>query len=105
VRFAVARQEGLGEDQVTMIDEHYATSALAERHKAAIALTDVVVGRTARVDAALADRLHAVFSPEELVELGVTAALCLGFSKLAIALGGAPADMPVRVVPSPPLAE
>ena len=88
-----------------MIDEHYATSALAARHKAAIALADVVVGRTAGVDEALAARLRDVFSTAELVELGATAALCLGFSKIAIALGGAPADMPVRVVPTPSLAE
>ena len=88
-----------------MIDEHYATSALADRHKAAIALTDVVIGRSARVDEALAARLRAAFSAAEIVELGATAALCLGFSKIAIALGGAPADMPVRVVPTPSLAE
>jgi hypothetical protein len=37
----------------------------------------------------------------ELVELTVTAALCHGFSKIAVALGQATADMPVTVVPSP----
>lgn len=100
MRFAVARQEGLDEAQVAMIDDGYASSALAARHKAAIALTDAVLGRR-DVDAALARELEARFSPAELVELGVTAALCLGFSKIAIALGGAPADMPVVVVPTP----
>ena len=89
------------ETDVAMIDDGYATSALSARRKAAIALTDVVLGRTERVDAAAAAALAAEFTPAELVELGVTAALCLGFSKIAIALGGVPSDMPTIVVPSP----
>jgi alkylhydroperoxidase family enzyme len=101
VRFAVARQEGLDEAHVAMIDDGYETSALSERQKVAIALTDAVIGRTDGVDAALASRLRAAFASAELVELGVTAALCQGFSKIAIALGAAPPDMPVTVVPTP----
>jgi alkylhydroperoxidase family enzyme len=84
-----------------MIDDAYASSTLAPRHKAAIALTDVVLGRTDGVDAASAAALARHFSPAEIVELGVTAALCHGFSKIAIALGSVPADMPVTIVPTP----
>jgi alkylhydroperoxidase family enzyme len=101
VRFAVARQEGLTEADVTMIDDAYATSSLSDRRKAAIALTDVVLGRTAGVDADLAAVLRRDLAPREIVELGVTAALCHGFSKIAIAIGAVPADMPVTIVPSP----
>jgi len=84
-----------------MIDDAYATSALSDRRKAAIALTDVVLGRTASVDGALGAALTRQLAPAEIVELAVTAALCHGFSKIAIALGAAPADMPVTIVPSP----
>ena len=84
-----------------MIDDGYATSDLSSRRKAAIALTDVVLGRTARVAPPLADALAREFTPSQTVELAVTAALCHGFSKIAIALGAAPADMPIRIVPSP----
>ena len=84
-----------------MIDAAYATSSLSDRRKAAIALTDVVLGRTGRVDATLAAALGREFTAAEIVELASTAALCHGFSKIAIALGAAPADMPVRIVPSP----
>lgn len=84
-----------------MIDDAYATSTLAPRHKAAIALTDVVLGRTEAVDRALAATLARELSPAEIVELGVTAALCHGFSKIAIALGSVPVDMPVTIVPTP----
>jgi alkylhydroperoxidase family enzyme len=101
VRFAVARQEGLTEADVMMIDAGYSSSSLSDRRKAAIALTDVVLGRTARVDAKLAATLGREFKPVEIVELALTAALCHGFSKIAIALGAAPADMPVRIVPCP----
>jgi alkylhydroperoxidase family enzyme len=97
VRFAVARQEGLTETDVTRIDDGYAASALSPRWKAAIAVADVVLGH----DDAPGPAPAAAFAPAELVELAVTAALCHGFSKIAIALGGAPADMPVTVVPTP----
>lgn len=84
-----------------MIDQGYDASSLSPRHKAAIALTDVLLGRRDAVDAALATELAARFTPAEVVELGVTAALCMGFSKIAIALGPAPADIPVTIVPTP----
>lgn len=101
MRFAVARQDGLGEADVAMIDDAYATSALSPRHKTAIALTDVVLGRTGAVDAALAATLARELTPAEIVELGMTAALCHGFSKITLALGSVPADMPVTIVPTP----
>jgi AhpD family alkylhydroperoxidase len=101
VRFSVAREQGLTEADVTMIDDAYADSALASRHKLAIALTDVALGRVEAVDEALAAALARELTPEEIVELGVTATLCHGFSKIAVALGTAPADMPVTVVPTP----
>ena len=101
VRFAGARAAGLDEADVARIDDGYATSALSPRRKAAIALTDVVLGRAEAVDDALAAALAHEFGAPEIVELAVTAALCHGFSKIAVSLGGAPADMPVTVVPTP----
>jgi alkylhydroperoxidase family enzyme len=83
-----------------MIDDAYAGSALAEPRKAAVALTDVVLGRTPAVDEGLAAALARHFTPPQIVELAVTAGLCHGFSKIAVAFGPPP-DMPVTVVPSP----
>jgi AhpD family alkylhydroperoxidase len=100
VRFAGAREDGLGEDDVALIDDGWAESSLSPRRKSAIALTDVVLGRR-DLDDALAATLHREWTDAELVELTTTAALCHGFSKIAVALGAAPADMPVTVVPSP----
>lgn len=101
VRFDGARRAGLDEADVARIDDGYAASALSSRRKAAIALTDVVLGRADRVDAALAVALEREFTPPAVVELAITAALCHAFSKIAVALGTAPADMPVTVVPTP----
>ncbi len=77
-----------------MIDDGWGDSALSPRRKAAIALTDAVLDRGAPDGGA-------AFTAPERIELAVTAVLCHGFSKIAIALGTAPDDMPVTVVPSP----
>jgi AhpD family alkylhydroperoxidase len=100
VRFAGAREAGLAEADVAMIDDAYAASALSARRKAAVALTDVVLGRTEAVDDALAAALARDLAPAQVVELAVTAGLCHGFSKVAVAFGPPP-DMPVTIVPSP----
>ena len=41
MRFAVARQAGLTEEAVAMIDDGFAESALSDRHKALIRFADV----------------------------------------------------------------
>ena len=41
------------------------------------------------------------FTPAQVVELTLGIALFMGFSKIAVALGAAPADMPTMVVPTP----
>jgi hypothetical protein len=41
------------------------------------------------------------FTDGQVVELAAGVALFLGFSKIAISLGQAPADMPTMVVPTP----
>ena len=101
VRFDGARRAGLSEADVGLIDDAYAGSTLPSRHKTAIAFTDAVLGRSDGVSPALAAALAREFAPAEVVELGVTAALCHAFSKIAVALGTAPADMPTTLVPTP----
>jgi len=39
--------------------------------------------------------LLAHYTPDQIVELAVTLALCMGTSKIAIALGNEPVDMPI----------
>mgnify|MGYP001263462048 CR=1 FL=1 len=97
----MARHAGLDEAQVALIDEHYADSALSERHKAAIRYADVFLTDPTRLDDALRAEMRRHFSAPEIVELTAALALFMGFSKIAIVLGQAPAAMPVTVVAAP----
>lgn len=49
----------------------------------------------------LRQRMLDHFTPAQVVELTLGIALFMGFSKIAVALGAAPADMPTMVVPTP----
>jgi AhpD family alkylhydroperoxidase len=101
VRFAAARTEGLGEDEVDLVAEGWEGSTLRERHKLAIRWTDLFLGDPQRVDADLRDRLRREFTAAELVELTAGLALFLGFAKIAVALGQQPEGMPTTVLPTP----
>ena len=50
---------------------------------------------------ALRERLLAHFTPAQIVELTLGIALFMGFSKIAVSVGGMPESMPTMVVPTP----
>jgi alkylhydroperoxidase family enzyme len=100
VRFAVAKHQGLTEERVALVDDGFEDSALTGPEKATIRMTDVVLA-AARLPDALRVDLREHFDDGQVVELAVGVALFMGFSKIAIALGQAPADMPTIVVPTP----
>ena len=102
VRFAGARDAGLSEEIVGEIRDGYGQSAaLTPRQKAALRFTDAFLRDPARDDAELRAEVAAHFTPEEIVELAAGVALFMGFSKIAVALGQAPREMPVMVLPTP----
>ncbi len=101
VRFSVARDEGLTEERVALIDDGFEGSALSEREKVVIAYTDTFLRSPGELSDAQRAELGTHFSPGELVELTMGIALFMGFSKIAVTLGQAPADMPTMVVPTP----
>jgi hypothetical protein len=47
----------------------------------------------------------AQFTPAQIVELAAANAIFMGFSKIALALGDVPDDLPVTVQPTPDVAE
>ena len=100
VRFAGARDEGLTEDRVALIEDGFETSTLTEREKAVIRYVDTFLHDPAGLTAAQRQELLAEFTPGQLVELTAGIALFLGFSKIAVALGPPP-GMPTLVVPTP----
>jgi alkylhydroperoxidase family enzyme len=101
VRFAVARQQGLTEDRVALIDEGFEASALSSEEKAVVRYADVFLQAPAEPDDRLRADMLASFTPGQIVEFTVGIALFMGFSKIAISLGQAPDDMPTMVVPTP----
>ena len=99
LRFEGAREAGLGEDRVALIDDGYERTDLPERWKLVIRLADALIA-DARVDEALREDLLGEFTPEEIVELVATITTAIAFSKAAVAFG-APPEMPLTVVPTP----
>ncbi len=101
IRFEGARKEGLSEALVDEIRDGYETSALSPRQKAVLRFTDTFLSAEPEVDEAQRRELLAHFTPAELVELTAGLALFMGFSKIAVALGGMPESLPVTVQPTP----
>lgn len=101
IRFAGAKQEGLTEDLVDRIRDDWAQRDLAPRHQAALRAVDAFHDDAGAIDADARKELLAQFTPAEIVELGAGIALFLGFSKIAVALGGLPDEIPVHEQPTP----
>jgi len=101
IRFAGARREGLTEEIVDRIRDDWAGRDLSERHKAALRAVDAFHDDAGALDAAAKQQLLAQLRPEEIVELGAGIALFMGFSKIAVALGGLPDEIPVHEQPTP----
>ncbi len=97
VRFSMARDEGLTEDDAQMVDDGFEESDLADRHKAAVRLAD----RFLSIPAAVRQDPPGGFSAAEQIELDAALAMFLGFAKMLITLGLEPESMPVTVVATP----
>jgi AhpD family alkylhydroperoxidase len=100
LRFAGAREAGLTENLVDEIDDAYATSDLPHRYKLAVGYADVIINDPNGLGDDLRDAMLDEFTSEEIVELTLTTALALAFSKAAVAWGPPP-DMPVLEIPTP----
>lgn len=85
------------------IRDGFEASTLSPRQKTVLAWTDAFLAPEPVTDPALRARMLAAFSPAEIVELTAGLALFMGFSKIALALGGVPDGLPVMVQPTPDL--
>jgi alkylhydroperoxidase family enzyme len=99
LRFASAREQGLDESHVDLIDDAYEASALPSRWKLAARLADALIA-DARIGPELRAELLDEFTDAEIVELTATVATAIAFSKASVAFG-APDEMPLVVVPTP----
>ena len=103
IRFAGARREGLTEDVVDEIRDGYQDGSLSPRQKAVLRYTDVFLSTPGELPDDLERELLAHMSSAEIVELTAALALFMGFSKIAVALGGLPDEIPVHEQPTPDL--
>jgi alkylhydroperoxidase family enzyme len=101
IRFAGARQAGLSEDRVDRIRDGYEHSDLTPREKLVLRYVDAFLASPSEIGDELRRALLAHFTPAQLVELTAAIALFMGFSKIAVALGGLPDSIPVHEQPTP----
>ena len=97
----MAKHEGMDEATLDLVQDDHQTRPLSPRHRAALAWADAFLREPGGGHDGLRRRMLEHFTPAEIVELSAALALFLGFSKIAIALGQAPASMAVTVLPTP----
>lgn len=101
VRFAAAREEGLTEDQVCLIDDGYGGSSLSDAQKAALRFTDAYLSNPSAVPSGVKDEMARHFSEPEIVEITLALSMFMGMAKVLISLGMEPEQMKTTIVPTP----
>jgi len=101
IRFSGARREGLSEDVLDRVRDGWEHSDLTARQKAVLRYVDCFLASPVEIGGDLRRELLAHFTPAQLVELAAAVALFMGFSKIAVALGGLPDSIPVHEQPTP----
>jgi alkylhydroperoxidase family enzyme len=86
VRYAGARQAGLTEAKIAALD-NLASDLFSPRERAALTFADLMATDHHKADEAVFAELRRHFSEAELVELGVSTALFVGFGRLNTVLG------------------
>ena len=84
-----------------LIEDGFEASALDARSKLVIRYADVFLKNPGGLTDDLRAEMRREFSPEQIVELTAGLALFMGFSKIAVAIGGMPESLPTMVMPTP----
>jgi alkylhydroperoxidase family enzyme len=101
VRYDIAREDGLSEERVAMIQDDYRDSDLNEREKLILAFTDQFLNDPKALSDTLKAALVQVFTPQELVHLSMVVTHFSGFSRCAVSLGGMPDELPIMEISVP----
>ncbi|MDP5069639.1 MAG: carboxymuconolactone decarboxylase family protein [Congregibacter sp.] len=83
IRYTDGRADGVTEDLVCSLDNPPAADDLSDAEKAAIDYGERLATNHLSIDDAVYDKLRQYFSEPEIVELGMTVALFVGFGRLA----------------------
>ncbi len=82
VRYRDALADGIDEDLVCSLEKPMEAENLTDREKLAIDYGERLATNHLSLDDAYHDKLRTLFSEAEIVELGMFAALCVGFGRL-----------------------
>ena len=104
VRFDGAREAGLTEGMVAMIDDDYESSDLSDDQKLILRFSDAYLRDATSPAPEVVAALSARYTPAEIVEIAFALTMFLGMAKVLISLGTEPEQMDVIVVPTPALA-
>lgn len=101
IRYDIAKDAGLSEEKVAMIDDDFQDSELSEREKLILAYTDQYLNDPAGLSDDLKGELSSMFSSEELVHLSMAIVMFNVFSRFAVSMGGMPDQLPVMEISVP----
>jgi alkylhydroperoxidase family enzyme len=101
VRYDLARQDGLTEDQVDQIRDSYEESLLSGEEKLAIAFADAYLHDPGAMSRQLAARLKDHFSAAQLAHLAIALIAFNATSRCAVTIGGMPENLPVTEISAP----
>jgi alkylhydroperoxidase family enzyme len=83
IRYASAVDDGLEEAAVCSLQQPYEAPDLSDAERLAIEYGERMATNHLSIDDAMYDRLRAVFTEPQIVELGLWAAHCVGMGRLA----------------------
>ena len=86
VRYAGARQAGLTEVKIAALNDAD-SNLFTPRERAALTFADLMATDHLKIDDAVFAELRRHFSEAEIVELGVSAAMFVGFGRLNAVIG------------------
>ena len=94
-RFEEAKNAGLYEEKVRLIDDDYMSSGLSTREKLIIEYTDQYFDNPDGMTQDLRSRINEVFSKEEIVHLSTSLVMFNTMSRVAVTIGGMPDELPL----------
>ena len=83
IRYADAKNDGVTEDLVCSLEKPAEADNLTDAEKAAIKFGGLMASDHLSIDDAVYDELREHYSEAQIVELGMWAAFCVGFGRLA----------------------
>ena len=83
LRYRDAVDDGLTEDLVCSLEQPHEATDLTDAERAALRFADLFATDHLRIDDAVYDDLRAHFKEDELVDIGLLCAVCVGVGRLA----------------------